>query len=123
MADVPEFQGTAAAHLPAEAEVFEFQVEQIAHPIELCELNFPRPPQGLWREQFDIRVDVRFAYMDLKLENVTVRVATRSARLNSLCVGCSLLPYSLYGSLPLPSHSVVAVKEKTTQQVAAWLPA
>ena len=100
-------------------EVFELQITAVAHPIELFELNFPRPPQGTWREKFDIRVDARFASMDVKLENVTVRVAARGARLTTACKGCSLLPHSLYGSLPLSSHSLLAVQETVTQQVAA----
>jgi hypothetical protein len=100
-------------------EVFDFQVEPNANPIELFELTLPRPPQGTWREKFDIRVDVRFAHMILKFDNVSVRVATRGARLGSICTGCSLLPHSLYGLNPLPSRNVVAVQEKHTQEVAA----
>lgn len=42
-------------------EVFDFQVEPNLNPIDLFELNFPRPPQGTWHEKFDIRADVRFA--------------------------------------------------------------
>jgi hypothetical protein len=102
-----------------EQEVFDFEIDPNAHPIELFELSFPRPPQGTWRERFDIRVDARFAYMDLKLDQVTVRVATRGARLSSACTGCFLLPHSLYGLNPLPSRSIVAVQEKQTEQTGA----
>src|ERR1700743_3551116 len=79
-------------------------------PIELFELNFPRPPQGTWRERFDIRADVRFAYMMLKFDEVLVRVATKAARLSSTCVGCSLLPHSLYGLKPLVSRNTIAIQ-------------
>jgi hypothetical protein len=102
-----------------EPEVFDFHVEPIPHPIDLFELSFPRPPQGTWRKRFDIRVDVRFAYMDLALGEVTVRVSTRGARLASACTGCSLLPHSLYGLNPLPSRNVVAVEEKQSAVIGA----
>jgi hypothetical protein len=102
-----------------EPEVFDFEVDPVAHEIELFELGLPRPPQGMWRERFDIRADVRFAYMDLKFDHVTVRVSAKSARLSSRCTGCSLLPHSQYGLDPLPARSVVDVTEKHTAQADA----
>jgi hypothetical protein len=102
-----------------EREVFDFQVDPVAHTVALFELHFPRPPQGLWRERFDIRVDVRFAYVDLEFGSATVRVSARGARLSSRCTGCHLLPHSLYGLLPLPARSVVAVQETETAHLNA----
>jgi hypothetical protein len=102
-----------------DGEVFDLSVEPVEQPIELFELTFPRPPQGTWRENFDIRVDVRFAHMDLQLDNATIRVATTAARLSTSCSGCTLLPHSLFGLSPLPTRSVVAVEEKQTSQVGA----
>jgi 8-oxo-dGTP pyrophosphatase MutT (NUDIX family) len=58
---------------PHEGEVFDLEVEPNDALIELFELHFPRPPQGTWKEKFDIRADVRFAYMTLKFDNVSVR--------------------------------------------------
>ncbi len=103
----------------SDPEVFDLTVEPNETPIDLFELALPRPPQGTWRERFDIRADVRFAHMILKFENVLVRVAARSARLSSLCTGCSLLPHSLYGLNPLPSRNVVAVQERQTREAGA----
>src|SRR6476659_10033416 len=92
--DPPRNDGDAAA--PFDQEVFELETVPVSHPMELFELTFPRPPQGTWREQFDIRADVRFAHIDLVFDDITVRVSTRGARLSSSCTGCSLLPHSLY---------------------------
>ncbi|MCA6109013.1 hypothetical protein [Bradyrhizobium cenepequi] len=100
-------------------EVFDLVVEPNLNPIDLFELTLPRPPQGSWREKFDIRADVRFAQMILKFDNILVRVGTRAARLSSACDGCSLLAHSLYGLNPLPSRNVVAVQEKQTREIAA----
>jgi hypothetical protein len=102
-----------------DGEVFDLWVEPNPTPIELFELNFPRPPQGTWRERFDIRADVRFAYTTLKFDDVLVRVGTKTARLSSTCLGCSLLPHSLYGLKPLPPRNLIAVQEKRTQEIGA----
>ena len=76
MADVDVTQVAAAvcSESSGEIEVFDFQVEPNPNPIELFELTLPRPPQGTWREKFDIRADVRFAHIILKFDNVFVRV-------------------------------------------------
>jgi hypothetical protein len=100
-------------------EIFDLVVEPNPNPIDLFELSLPRPLQGTWRERFDIRVDVRFANMILKFDDIVVRVGARSARLSSACSGCSLLPHSLYGLIPLPARNVVAVQEKQTREIAA----
>lgn len=121
-----EEEQDAALAQPAdlhEGEVFDLEVEPNDAPIELFELHFPRPPQGTWKEKFDIRADVRFAYMTLKFDNVFVRVATKAARLSSACTGCALLPHSLYGLNPLPPRNVIAVQEKQTREVAGGMAA
>lgn len=64
-------------------------------------------------------MDVRFAYMILKFNDVVVRVAARGARLSSACTGCSLLPHSLYGLKPLPARNSVAVQERETREIEA----
>jgi hypothetical protein len=115
--DTEEMPSETAEHAePQDAEVFDFWVTGNPNPIELFELSFPRPPQGTWRERFDIRADVRFAYMMLKFDDVFVRIATRSARLSSTCSGCALLPHSLFGSRPLPSRNTLVVQEKQVRE-------
>jgi len=109
----------AEAEASDAGETFNFVIDPILDSIELFELTFPRPPQGTWRDRFDIRADVRFAHMELSFEDVDVRISTRGARLTTVCVGCSLLPHSLYGLHPLPSRSVISVQERHTQEVSA----
>ena len=118
MTDEPSTPLVAAdTAMASEVEVFELEARPVAYPMDLFELSFPRPPQGAWRDKFDIRADVRFAYMDLVFDQVTVRVSTRRARLNSSCRGCFLLPHSLYGLNPLPARNVIAVQEKQTEEL------
>jgi len=117
--EVSQVAAPVSSESSSQIEVFDFQVEPNPNPIELFELTLPRPPQGTWREKFDIRADVRFAHIVLKLDNVFVRVATRGARLSSSCSGCGLLPHTLYGLNPLPSRNVMAVQEKETREVGA----